>query len=612
MCNNPKIVLAIIVVFVCSMNIDFAERIVNVSIDGEKLIYSEEFGYPFIDQSGRTQVPFKMTMEAFGCVVTWNAASKSAIATMNGVKVEVPIGEQYIIKDGTKVSLDTYAVIRNGRTYLPIAAVLKAFGASVKWDSITSSVIVEKPLMNMREVSKLDLSTITKNANSQRKREIYGTSLPISEQFREDFYDTINYFNDEDVLDILKVKDIKRTLSHEEAISDIETYFKILKSSYGAYTYFGGDTRFEIARKEVIEALDNKSIIDYNYFRDSLLNALSFVRDDHFAIANKRPGITDQTKYVYFYAPSVEFDLDEKGYFQQYENVKWYYKAEDSNYIHVEPTLRSDGTIVYGLIYFGPKSESDLEDHIILSSQNQERKLIVKWTQSRDMIQDPVIVRSDKVYYFNDIPYVPFRRNHFGREAISNYKIAGSKVANEKYIIIDARGNNGSGDPHQFGWMGSFIGDPTYMYDFKQINSYKNSKFSLEAFKNAGNSNASNYSKLGLWNVWTVPGKWIDNYQQIYVLLDNNIGSSGEVMINMLRGVDNVTFIGSNTTGCTICGMYFEAYLPNSGLPIRMGMMLALPENGGNVDGMGLKPDIWCDPSISLEAVIKLIELNRE
>ena len=611
--KSLKSTIVMMILFVSCMHINFAERVVNVTIDGEKIIYYEEYGYPFIDQSGRTQVPFKITMEQFGCIVTWDPVSKSAIATMNGIKVEVPIGQKYIIKNESKIPIDTVAVIKNGRTYLPIAAVLKAFGATVKWDSNTVTVIVEKPLTGKKDVSKLNFNEITKRANETRKREIYDTSLPIAAQYREAFAETVNYFSDEAVVEILKVKDRKNSFSYEDAISDLETYFKILKSSYGAYTFFGGDEKFEEAKQEVIQSLGNRSVIDYNYFRDSLLNALSFIRDDHFSLDFKRPGITAQTKYIYYYAPTIQFDLDENGYYQEYDGIRWYFKEEyeKAEFTSIEPTLLSDGSIVYSLIYFGPKTEITLQDTMMLMSKNREKSVSFNWVQSQNMIQDPVQVRTDKVYYFDEIPYIPFRRDHFGSDAINHYKIAGSKVSNENYIILDARGNNGSGDPHQFGWMGSYIGDASYMYDYKQVYSYKNSKFSLKAFENSSNSNASNHSKLGLWNVRTVEGKWIENDKQIIVLLDNKIGSSGEAMINMLRGMDNVTFIGSNTTGCTICGMYFEAYLPKSGLPVRMGMMLALPENGDNIDAIGLKPDIWCAPSTSLEAVIKMIKLNQ-
>lgn len=611
MYNSFKCFLIMIVVLIFGVSITFAERVVSVSIDGTDVVYTDEYGYPFIDQSGRTQVPFKITMEEFGCIVSWNSTTKSAIATMNGIKVEVPIGQNYIIKDGAKISMDTFAVIKNGRTYLPISAVLKAFGATVKWESNTTTVIVEKPFVERKDVAKLSFYQITKLANETRKNDIYDSPLPEISQYREAFSETVNYFTDREVAELLEVKEKKSVISYEDALSDIETYFKILKSSYGAYTYFGGDEKFNEAKKQAIQSLGNKSEVAFNDLSNSLIEALSFVRDDHFSINYKRPGITELTKYVHYYASSIQFDLDGKGYYQDYDNVRWYFDEENNNtkFISVEPTLNSDGSIVYSLVFFGPKTEINLRDSLVLSSENRNKTLNFEWVQSKNMTVDPVEVDTDKVYHFDNIPYIPFRRAHFGRDVINNYKAAGSRVANDNYIILDARGNTGSGDPNQYGWMGSYIGDNSYMYDYKQIYSYKTSKLSLKAFESFGNRLASDYSKLGLWNVVSDQGKWIENDNHIIVLLDSQIGSSGEAMIYMLRGMDNVTFIGSNTTGCTICGMVFDAYLPKSGLPIRMGMMLAMPENGQNIDAIGIEPDIWCDPSTSLEAVLKMIKL---
>lgn len=116
---------------------------INVKINGQEVQYSTESGTPFVDQASRTQVPFRATMEAFGATVTWNKENQTAIAQKNGITVKVPIGENYIIKDGQQIKNDTAALIKDNRTYLPIRAVLEAFGANVSWNENTQSVIIE-------------------------------------------------------------------------------------------------------------------------------------------------------------------------------------------------------------------------------------------------------------------------------------------------------------------------------------------------------------------------------------------------------------------------------------------------------------------------------------
>jgi len=117
---------------------------VNISIDGNNVGFTEQSGSPFVDGSNRTQVPLRITMESFGATVKWDDVTKTAIVEKDGIKVEVPIGQSYIIKNGQQVKNDTAALIKDGKTYLPIRAVLEAFGASVGWDNATQTVTASK------------------------------------------------------------------------------------------------------------------------------------------------------------------------------------------------------------------------------------------------------------------------------------------------------------------------------------------------------------------------------------------------------------------------------------------------------------------------------------
>lgn len=115
---------------------------IGVSIDGVAVSFTDASGTPFLDSANRTQVPFRKTMETFGATVSWDQANQTAIAEKNGITVKVPIGAYYIIKDGERVTNDTAALIRDGRTYLPIRKVVEAFGATVSWNAASNSVAV--------------------------------------------------------------------------------------------------------------------------------------------------------------------------------------------------------------------------------------------------------------------------------------------------------------------------------------------------------------------------------------------------------------------------------------------------------------------------------------
>jgi beta-lactamase superfamily II metal-dependent hydrolase len=137
-----KRVLSFVLVFM--LIISTAAYAVNISIDGNNVSFTEQSGAPFVDGNNRTQVPLRVTMESFGATVGWNNDTRTAIVEKDGVKVEVPVGQSYIIKNEQQIKNDTAAIIKDGKTYLPIRAVLEAFGANVGWDNSTQTVTVSK------------------------------------------------------------------------------------------------------------------------------------------------------------------------------------------------------------------------------------------------------------------------------------------------------------------------------------------------------------------------------------------------------------------------------------------------------------------------------------
>lgn len=115
---------------------------VGVTIDGTPVRFAGDYGVPFLDSAGRTQVPFRRTLEVFGCTVSWDNPSRTAWAEKNGVQVAVPIGQPWMTVNGHRVDLDTAAQIRDNRTYLPIRPVVEAFGAAVTWDGGNRQVLI--------------------------------------------------------------------------------------------------------------------------------------------------------------------------------------------------------------------------------------------------------------------------------------------------------------------------------------------------------------------------------------------------------------------------------------------------------------------------------------
>ncbi len=153
------LVLTVTLLMMKQVPIEAAETIA-IELNGEAIVYNEEYGFPFIDENDRTQVPFRLTMETFGADVSWDQEKSIATAIFDDIRVDVPIGELYILRNGEKILNDTSSRIIDSRTYLPIRIVLEAFGADVKWDNNNFKVVVtyeEEPNMFTRIPTYFDL-----------------------------------------------------------------------------------------------------------------------------------------------------------------------------------------------------------------------------------------------------------------------------------------------------------------------------------------------------------------------------------------------------------------------------------------------------------------------
>jgi len=113
---------------------------VRVFIDDEEIPFTESGGTPFIDAIGRTMLPVRACLDAIGASVEWDSPSRTVATQKGNVTIKIPVGVNEIIVNGNAIETDAAAVILNGRTYLPLRAVLEAYGYAVDWDAYSSVV----------------------------------------------------------------------------------------------------------------------------------------------------------------------------------------------------------------------------------------------------------------------------------------------------------------------------------------------------------------------------------------------------------------------------------------------------------------------------------------
>lgn len=93
-------------------------------------------------QNGRTLVPIRAMIEAFGGSVAWDGASSTVSLAMDDDTVKLVINSDIAYFNNSVHNLDSAPRIINGRTMLPIRFVAESFNLGVAWDGDTRTVTV--------------------------------------------------------------------------------------------------------------------------------------------------------------------------------------------------------------------------------------------------------------------------------------------------------------------------------------------------------------------------------------------------------------------------------------------------------------------------------------
>ena len=89
---------------------------------------------------GRTLVPIRAIVEAFGGSVGWEENTQSVILTMNDDVIKLIIDSNVAYLNNSEIVIDTKPSVINGRTMLPMRFVAESFNIGVAWNGDTQTV----------------------------------------------------------------------------------------------------------------------------------------------------------------------------------------------------------------------------------------------------------------------------------------------------------------------------------------------------------------------------------------------------------------------------------------------------------------------------------------
>jgi len=111
-------------------------------INGAQTEIDKGRGITPVITNGRTLVPIRAIIEAFGGSVGWDSATQTVTLNMSDDVINLTIDNYTAYLNNAAYALDVAPTIINSRTMLPIRFIAESFNLGVAWDNITNTVSI--------------------------------------------------------------------------------------------------------------------------------------------------------------------------------------------------------------------------------------------------------------------------------------------------------------------------------------------------------------------------------------------------------------------------------------------------------------------------------------
>lgn len=221
---------------------------ISVIVNDKKIDFPD--AKPFVDSNNRTQTPARFIAESLGATAAWDGQEKKATFTSGNEVLILYIGDVNYTINGKVKQMDTTALLKDGRTYVPAKYVAEAFGANVNWKSESRTVSVSTKSSNN---TSSEISTTDDNNTAT------GNPTNVQEQINT----KLSYVNKDNKIYFL-LKDIKLVNGDNKTTKNFTEVYDTESSKY------------TITLPETIGAHITEEVLNIN---DSLVSTVEIIRD---------------------------------------------------------------------------------------------------------------------------------------------------------------------------------------------------------------------------------------------------------------------------------------------------------------------------------------------
>lgn len=119
--------------------------------------------------NGRTLVPVRAVIENMGGSAQWDSSTQTSTLNYNNNVIKLTVGSTNAYFNGEEHILDTAPAIINGRTMLPIRFITESFGFDTLWENDSQTVVIKKSIETAVEKTSEPVTEVTSVDNSADK-----------------------------------------------------------------------------------------------------------------------------------------------------------------------------------------------------------------------------------------------------------------------------------------------------------------------------------------------------------------------------------------------------------------------------------------------------------